>query len=98
MTTTTRDMISIPKRGSLDRITTPDRIHHPWTFDRVTVTGRRNESDRSGPILSLVRPVYSEWPSGPGLCELADAVGELIGPGWYGLHDCRARGFRVIPD
>ena len=66
-----------------------------YAFDRVTVSGRREGERKSAPILSLVGKVYSEYPSGPGLLGLADVVGSLVGPGFYGLASCRSLGWRA---
>jgi hypothetical protein len=73
----------------LRHLQTRDPIWRSHGFDRVTVAGRREGEQVSGPILSLLGTCYSDYESGPSLILLAEATGALIGPGYYGLHSCR---------
>jgi hypothetical protein len=71
----------------LDWLQTGDRVDRDKAFDRVEVTGMTMRGDRVS--CSLLGVCYSRYGSGPGLVELADAVGELFGPGVYGWASCR---------
>ena len=70
---------------------TPSPIWRPYLFDRVTVC----TSD--APPFSFVGIVHAEFRSGPNLCLLAGAAGEITGcSGHYGLQSARYRGFREV--
>ena len=81
-------------------------IAAPYRHDRITVTGRRFTGKAPGshmtavfdtpsePVaLSLIGEFHCEYRSGPNLRALANRVGELIGPGFYGLESSRYLGF-----
>lgn len=81
----------------LKYLTTSDRTWRRYAFDHVTIKGRPNGEGDSIPIISILRPCFSEYDSGPSLCHLAEVAGQLIGPGFYGLDQCRALGFDWQP-
>lgn len=72
----------------LNYLQTPDPIWRPYVFDRVIITAGVK------PVLCLLDKCYSEYRDGPNLCTIADATGELLGPGAYGHHSSRFLGWR----
>ena len=74
---------------SIDRLIDRDIICKPFTHDRVIIT--RDGQD----VLGLIGPVYSKYESGPSLFAVADVMGALLGPGYYGIASSRFLGFRA---
>jgi hypothetical protein len=85
----------------LDSLQAFDPIWSPYAFDRVTISKRalipatapHGSPISTGPtviVASLLGRCYSGYRGGPSLFLLADAAGELFGPGFYGLESCRA--------
>ena len=70
----------------LDHLQTPT-MYRPYTFDHVEVS-------TNGGGFCIIGKCYSEYLGGPSLFELADAAGELTGPGYYGLRQCRYIGYK----
>jgi len=72
-------------RTKIEQIKTYDPIWKDYAFDRVEVSSKHGN-------FSFLGILYSEYKSGPNLCQLADAAGELQGFGYYGLASCRPLG------
>ena len=60
-----------------------ENMHKPYIFDQVVV------SANGTPALCILGKCFSEFKSGPNLRTLANAAGELMGFGFYGLESAR---------
>lgn len=72
-----------PYYNAYKRITAHDPIWRPYRHEQVIANGRKEDGTRVE--VCIVGACYSEYTSGPNLCDLADTVGQIFGPGYYGL-------------
>lgn len=66
-----------------------DPIWRQYAFDRVTVNGYIPKMAYHGPLFSFIGRVYSGYHHSPSLLDVAEAAGELLGGGFYGIESCR---------